>query len=128
MNFAKFLRTPFLTEHLWATGSVICNSYFLAIAKLLQSSHFLRIESYLRYLLFGEAIFLAKELFRIKISIEELLVQTGTSAQHQLFQGSNILEKANFSKSNIQGYVLFLESYFFRVCIFQVRFIAAAFA
>ena len=24
MNFAKFLRTPFLTKHLWTTASVFC--------------------------------------------------------------------------------------------------------
>ena len=94
VNFAKFLRTPFLTEHLWATGSVICSSYFLAIAKLLQSSHFLRIESYLRYLLFGEAIFLAEELFRIKISIEELLVQSRYFCIASTFSGEQHFRKS----------------------------------
>ena len=48
------------------------NSYF-SREKLLPSSHFLRTESSLGQLLFGTTTFLTEELFRIKISTEELL-------------------------------------------------------
>ena len=40
MNFAKFLRTPFLIENLWATASVKGTTYDLVIV----SNNFLDIE------------------------------------------------------------------------------------
>ena len=73
------------------------NSFFFR-AKLLQSKHFLRIESYLGQLIFEIAIFFAEELLRKKRSTEELLFQSRYSAQHQRFQESYILEKGNNSK------------------------------
>ena len=51
------------------------SSYFFR-AKLLPSSHFLRIRRSLRHFLFGTATFLAEELFRIKIYTEELLLRS----------------------------------------------------
>ena len=55
--------------------------------------------SSLGQLLFGTATFLAEGLLRIKISTEELLFKTGTSAQHQLLHKSYIFEKVNFSEN-----------------------------
>ena len=45
----------------------------------------------------SEQLFFPEELFRIKVSKNELLFKGGTSVQYQLFQKSYILEKANFS-------------------------------
>ena len=59
--------------------------------------------SSLGQLLFGTATFLAEGLLRIKISTEELLFKTGTSAQHQLLHKSYIfiikVIKVNFSEN-----------------------------
>ena len=33
MNFAKFLRTPFFTEHLWTTASVDAKNEYKAFAE-----------------------------------------------------------------------------------------------
>ena len=54
--------------------------------------------SSLGQLLFGAATFLVEEIFRIKISTEQLLFRTGISAQHQVLQKSYFLENANISE------------------------------
>ena len=65
------------------------------------------------------ATFLAKELFRIKIQ-KSYFFEAATSAQHQLFQKSCILEKKRFvQKSNIPHQPLFLESYLFSAASFS---------
>ena len=64
----------------------------------------MRIGSSVAQLFFGTANFLTEELLRIKISTEEVIFEEGTSAQHQLFQKSHILEKNNFSEK--QSFVL----------------------
>ena len=56
----------------FSQGLFFQNSFFFGV-KLLQSSHFLRIGSFLRQLLFETVIIFLEELFRIKISKRELL-------------------------------------------------------
>ena len=93
------------------------NSYFFR-AKLLPSSHHLRIGSSLGYLLFGTVTFLAKELFRIKICTEELLfwsryLCTASTISEELHFG----KKRIFQKSNITVFfwrVVFSESLLFQ--------------
>ena len=71
------------------------NSFFFG-AKLLQSNHFLRIGSSLRQLLFGIAIFFRRNCLGEIYLKKSYLFKAGTSAQHQPFQKSYILEKADF--------------------------------
>ena len=73
-----FLQSIFFYRgaHVWTVTSLqqlfAQNSYFSRV-KLLPRSHPLRTGSSLSLLLFGTVLFLAEELFRIKISTEELL-------------------------------------------------------
>ena len=76
-----------------------------------------------RKLLSGTATFSAEEMFRMKISTEELLFWSRCYCTALTFQKSYFLEKANFQKSNIPHYPLFLESYFFRATTFSKNFI-----
>ena len=110
--------------------------------KRLPRSHPLTVGSCLRLLLFGIVLFLAEELFRIKIYTEEVLFRSiYFYTAYQLFQKSYILvtfteeihngklhflcsesyilEKANFLKSNIPHYPHFPESYLFEWLLFQ---------
>ena len=86
---AAFLRSSFYgTATSWMQ---LLNSFR---AKLLPSSHFLRIGSSLEQLLFGTANFLAEELFRIKICIEELLFRswyfcTASAFSEELYLGKS---------------------------------------
>ena len=66
--FSFFRKTTFSQELFFQ------NSFFFG-AKILQSSHFLRLGSSLRQLLLGTAIF-SEELFGIKISKKELFFQS----------------------------------------------------
>ena len=84
------------------------NSFFFRV-KILQSSHSLRIGSYLRRLFFGTTIFLAEELFRIKISKEELLFQSRNFCTAWTFSG-----KLHFGKSWYFGKTIIRITYFFR--------------
>ena len=68
------------------------NSFFFG-AKILQSSHFLRIGDSLRQLLFGTAFFL-EELSRIKVSKKELLFQSSF-----FYTASTFSEKLRFGKN-----------------------------
>ena len=65
----SFFRTFTFSQELFFQKSLLFG------AKTLQSSHFLRIGSSLRQLLFGIAIF-SQELFRIKLCKKELLFQS----------------------------------------------------
>ena len=110
--------------------------------KRLPRSHPLTVGSCLRLLLFGIVLFLAEELFRIKIYTEEVLFRSiYFYTAYQLFQksyilvtfteeihngklhflcsDSYILEKANFLKSNIPHCLHFLESYLCEWLLFQ---------
>ena len=108
--FFSFFRAVTFSQELFFQ-----NSFFFG-AKLLQSSHFLRIRNSLGHY-FSEQLFFSEELFRIKISIKELLFKAGTSAQHQPSQP--FWKKLVFQKSNIPHYVLFLGSCLFRAATFS---------
>ena len=93
-----FGTTVTFLEHLY-----LQNSRFLG--ELLQnnqlSSQFLRIRSSLRQLFFGTATFFADEMFRIKISIPELLFRNRYFCTASTFlkkKKSYILKKADFSE------------------------------
>ena len=87
---SSIFRTVTLSQHLFFQ-----NNFFFR-EKLLWSSHIFRIGSSLGQLLFGTGIFLVKELFRIRYLQKSYFFEAGTSAQHQLFQKSYILEKVTF--------------------------------
>ena len=83
----SFFRTVTFSQELFFQ-----NSFFFG-AKILQSSHFLRIGGSLQQLLFGTAIF-SEELFRIKMSKKELLFQsryfcTASTFSKKLYFGKN---------------------------------------
>ena len=87
------------------------SSYFFEELRF-RKSHFLAAVILSEYLIFSERnfyraaiswesevpyfseqlLFLAQELFRIKISTDEIFFRTGTSSHHQLFQRSCIFE------------------------------------
>ena len=97
-------------------------SYFFRIAffraKILQSSHSLRIGSYLGPLLFGTSIFLAEEQFRIKASTEELLFQSRYFSIASTFSRKLLFGKSQYFRK-AYSVLLFLESYLFRVAMFS---------
>ena len=72
------------------------------------SSQFLRIRSSLRQLSFGTATFFADQLFRIKISIPELLFRS-----RYFCTASTFLEKLHFEKSWFFRKAIFCFNYFF---------------
>ena len=73
------------------------NFYFFRV-KLLLSSHFLRKANSLGQLLFGKATSSTEELFRIKISTEELLSRSRYFRTGSTFSEELRLEKANLSE------------------------------
>ena len=83
--FFSFLRTVTFSQQLFFQNG------FFFMAKILQSSHFLRIKSSSWHLLFRTAIFF---LFRIKISKKELLFQSRYFCTVSTFS-----EKLHFGKS-----------------------------
>ena len=100
-----FWGAPFSEQTLFPSIFFFQNSYFF-IAKLLSRSQTLRIGNSLVRLPFGIAIhkrYLQKSYF----------LEADSSAQHQLFQKSKVLEKATFQKSEIPHYLHFLENYIF---------------
>ena len=114
---SRFLKSSFFRTVTSWQQLFFQNSYFFR-AKLLPSNH-LRIGSSLGYLLFGTATFLAVELFRIKISTEELLFRS-----RYLYTASTFSEKLHFGKKlifrkrNIPHYPL-PENYLLRTAIFS---------
>ena len=81
---AFFEELLFQKSHLFAAVIFFQNNYFFRV-KLLSSSHFLRMGNPLGLLFFGTATFLAKDLFTIKISIEELLFRRGYFCTESIF-------------------------------------------
>ena len=93
------------------------NSFFFG-AKILQSSHFLRIQSSLQQLLFGTAF--SEELFRIKISKKRATFSKQVLLHSiNLFRKGTFLEKTDFSENQFPHYLLFLESCLFRATTFS---------
>ena len=108
--FFPFFRTVTFSQQLFFQ-----NSFFFR-AKILQSSHFLRIRSPLCQLLFGTAAF---SLFRIKISKRALSSKQVLLHSINFFRKATFWKKLVFQKSNIPHYLLFLESCFFRAVTFS---------
>ena len=92
--------------------SLFQNSFFFR-AKLLQSSLFLRIGSYLGQLLFETAIFWWKNCLEKKISTEELLFKSRYFCTSSTFLGKLHLEKADNTETQY--------SYFFWKAAFLER-------
>ena len=121
VNFSEqvFLQSSCFFEELLFQYCYLCTavnfseSHFFR-AKLLLSSHFLRIEGSLGQLLFGAGTFLAEDFFRIKISTECHPFEAGCTT-------STFSEEHNFGKSNIPHYLPFLESFLFGAATFFKR-------
>ena len=92
--------------------SLFQNSFFFR-AKLLQSSLFLRIGSYLGQLLFETAIFWWKNCLEKKLSTEELLFKSRYFCTSSTFLGKLHLEKADNTETQY--------SYFFWKAAFLER-------
>ena len=105
-----FWGSPFSKQSLLRSSCLFQNIYFFR-EKLLPSKHFLRIGSYLGKLIFGTANFLVEELFRIKISTEELVFWS-----RYFCTASTFSEELKYS---IPYYQLLLESCLFRGATFS---------
>ena len=92
------------------------NSYFFR-AKLLRSSHYLRIRRSLGQFLFGTATFLEEELLRMKMSVEDLLFQSRFFCTESQVFLLHFGKRRIFQKSNIPHYLFFLERHLFRAAI-----------
>ena len=67
----------------------------------------------------GKLLFRRTNLFRTKISTEELLFKTDTFTQHQTFQDSYFFSKAYFWEKQYLGAPTFLDIYFLKRLLFQ---------
>ena len=106
--FLSFFRTVTFSHELFFQ-----NSFFFG-AKLLESSHFLRIGCSLRQLPFGTVIFfggtvLDKGIWKRATFSKQVLLQS-----IDLFRKATFWKKLIFQKSNIPHYLHFLESCLFR--------------
>ena len=120
--------TSFSEQPLLSSNHFFQNNYFFRV-ELLSSSHSLRIGSSFRQVLFGTATFLGVEMFRIKISTEELLFRNQVLLHSiNFFQRVAFWKKANFSEkqystlSTFSGELSFQSGYFFkkRYLLFQL--------
>ena len=68
---------------------------------------------------FLEQLFFSEELFRLKYLKKGYFFKADTSAQHQPFQESHILEKTGFSENQFPHYLFFQESCPFRATTFS---------
>ena len=94
-------------------GGVIFTEQLIFGAKILQSSHFLRIGGSLQQLFFR------KNCVGQRYLKKGYFFKAGTSGKHQPFQKSYILEKTDFSENQFPHYLLFLESCLFRATTFS---------
>ena len=112
-------------------NSFFQNTYFFG-EKFLPSSYFQRLGSFLGSYFFENLLFWWRNLFKIKIPTEALLLQSryfciastfhnSTSSKQIPFQkkGETFGEKLIFQKKNIPYHLHFLEGYFFRAANFQ---------
>ena len=96
------------------------NSYFFRV-KLLPNSHHVSTRCSLRQLLFGTATFLAEELFRLKISTEELLFRSSYFCKASTFSEElHFGKKANFSENQYAAlHIFFWRANFLEWLLFQ---------
>ena len=120
--------TSFSEQPLLSSNHFFQNNYFFRV-ELLLSSHSLRIGRSFRQVLFGTATFLGVEMFRIKISTEELLFRNQVLLHSiNFFQRAAFWKKANFSEKQystlftFSGELSFQSGYFFkkRYLLFQL--------
>ena len=89
---------------------------------MLQSSHFLRIGSSLRQLLFGTAIFFSEELFKIMLYKKELLFQSrcfctaSTFSEKLRFGRNRFFRKSISALPTFSGELSSQRNYFFKIC------------
>ena len=104
------------SEQLFLQSSCFRSTYFFYFfrAKLLASSHFLRIESSSGQLLFGTATFLAEELLRIKISTAELLFPS-----RYFCTASTFSEKLHFGKKHFRKAIFRITYFFWRATFLE---------
>ena len=121
-----FWGTLFSKQSLLRSSYLFQNIYFFR-EKLLPSKHFLRIGSYLGKLIFVTANFLVEELFRIKISTEELVFWNryfctastfSEELQYSIPYYQLLLESCLFRRAAFSKEATFYSNYFFRKAIF----------
>ena len=107
-------RIGFFLQASFSEQALLCSSYFF------QSSYFLRVKrrigSSLGKLLFRKATFLVEELFRMKISTEELLFW---SKHFCFFRSATFWKKASFSEKQFHITHFFWRAAFFERLLFQ---------
>ena len=106
-----FFRTVTLQE-------LFFQSSFFFGAKILQTSHFVRIGSSLRQLLYWTAIFL-EELFRIKVSKKELPFQSIYFCRASAFSEKLHFRKTDFSENQFRINYFFWRAVFLEQLLFQ---------
>ena len=113
-NLAFLQRIGFFLQASFSEQALLCSSYFF------QSSYFLRVKrrigSSLGKLLFRKATFLVEELFRMKISTEELLFW---SKHFCFFRSATFWKKASFSEKQFHITHFFWRAAFFERLLFQ---------
>ena len=111
-----FWRTSLSEQPLLCSSFFFQNGYFFR-AKLLPSSRFLGIGSSLGKLLFGPATFLVEEMFRMKISTEELLFRNRYFCTASMFSEQLLCGKGKFLEKQYSFHV----AYFFGRATFLER-------
>ena len=109
--FCFFRTVTFLQE-------LFFQSSFFFGAKILQTSHFLRIGSSLRQLLYWTAIF-SEELFRIKVSKKELPFQSSYFCRASAFSEKLHFRKTDFSENQFRINYFFWRAVFLEQLLFQ---------
>ena len=111
----SFFRTVTFWQELFFQNSF----FFGAKILLFQSSHFLRKGSSLRQLHFGVAIFFRRNCLGWRYLRKSYFFKAGTSAQHQPFQKSYILEKTDFLENQFLHNSFFWRAVFLEQLLFQ---------
>ena len=115
-----FRRSCFFSVSAFFYKLLFQNRHFFAAVIFFQSSYFLRVKrrigSSLGKLLFRKATFLVEELFRMKISTEELLFW---SKHFCFFRSATFWKKASFSEKQFHITHFFWRAAFFERLLFQ---------
>ena len=118
-NLFFFWRAPFSEQSLIVYAALVFSEQPFFRTKLLPSSQVLKVGS-LKQLLFGTDTFLVDRLFRIKVHTKELLFWSRYFCTASTFSEElHFRKKLIFQKSNIPHYLLFLDSWRFRVASFS---------
>ena len=93
---SSFFRTMFFSEQIVFSGWNFCWAATSWEKVVFQGSYFVGTATLSDQLLYRN-YFCGRKLFQIKISTEKLLFDSGTSAQHQLFENKYFFNKATYS-------------------------------